>query len=101
MLLCLLGIAMVILGGNRSTIAAAIFALPVLLILRRSTHLLLVLLGGAVLSIIVLRFTVAQESEGQISPLVRSLGIFDSKIDEASGGTASSKWRYDIWDSGM
>jgi O-antigen ligase len=36
-----------------------------------------------------------------MSPLVRALGIFDSKIDEASGGDASAEWRYEIWQSGI
>ena len=31
----------------------------------------------------------------------RSFGMFDSKIDQASGGTASAQWRYDMWQDGI
>ena len=100
-LLFFLGLAMMIVGGNRSTVAAAIFAIPVILILRRSTHILALTIGLAVLGIIMLRVTVAQMDQKQLSPLVRSLGIFDSSIDKASGGDESTEWRYEIWQSGI
>ena len=59
------------------------------------------MVGVAILGIIALRFTVAEMGQGEISPLVRCFGIFDSKIDEASGGDASAQFRYDVWRSGM
>jgi len=100
-LLLFQGALMMIVGGNRSTIAGALFAIPVILILRRSTHALAIMIGIAAIGVIALRFTVAELGEGDISPLVRCFGIFDSKIDEASGGTESAKFRYEIWQSGM
>jgi O-antigen ligase len=100
-LLLFQGMIMMIVGGNRSTIAAALVAIPVILILRRSTHALAIMIGVAAIGVLALRFSVAELGQGEISPLVRCFGIFDSKIDEASGGTASAKFRYDIWESGM
>ena len=95
------GTIMMIVGGNRSTIVATLLAVPVILILRRSTHALAVMIAVAAIGIFVLRFTVSEIGQGEISPLVRSFGMFDSKIDKASGGDASAQFRYDVWQSGM
>lgn len=100
-MLLVLGLAMMVVGGNRQTIAGAVLALPVLLMLRRSTHVLAVCIGAGILGVIMLRLTVENESQGEISPLLRSFGMFDSKIDAASGGDASADWRYQLWQSGM
>jgi hypothetical protein len=99
-MLLLLGMAMIMVGGNRSTVATAFLALPPILILRRRTHELMICFGVAVLGVIALHVTVDSSSEGEISPLVRSLSIFDSRIDKASGGDAAAEWRYAIWRSG-
>ncbi len=100
-LLLFQGTIMMIVGGNRSTIVAALLAVPVILILRRSTHALAVMIAVAAIGVVALRFTVGEMGQGEISPLVRCFGIFDSKIDKASGGDASSQFRYDVWQSGM
>jgi O-antigen ligase len=96
-----LGMTMMVLGGNRSAVAAALIAIPVILLLRRKTHALLLSACLILIGVGVLRFSVAQMDMTQISPLTRSLGIFDSKIDEASGGDASAAWRYAVWQSGI
>ena len=100
-ILVILGCAMMIVGGNRSTIAAAMVAIPVILILRRSTHVLAFAGVLVVVGILMLRFSVSEMTSRQVSPLVRSLGIFDSKIDESSGGDSSADWRYQVWQSGI
>lgn len=97
----ILGMAMMIIGGNRSAVAAACLAVPVILFLRRKSHAVLFSLCVMVASVGLLRFTVNQLATNQISPLVRSFGMFDSKIDEASGGAASANWRYAVWQSGI
>jgi O-antigen ligase len=44
--------------------------------------------------------TVDNMSNSEVPPLLRSFGVLDSKIDEASGGTGSAAWRYAVWQSG-
>ena len=100
LLLLVAGSAMLVVGGNRSTIIAALFAIPVILVVRRSTHVLLVAAAFSVIAIGMLRFSVSEMNTAEVNPLVRSLSIFDSRIDKASGADASSEWRYAIWQSG-
>ena len=101
LILLVLGSAMIVVGGNRSTVASLLVATPVLLILRRSTHALAMAIGFLIIGVIALRFTVDQMGQGEIPNLVRCFGIFDSKIDESTGGNATAKFRYDIWQSGI
>jgi O-antigen ligase len=92
-----LGMFMIILGGNRSALAGAFIAVPVMLLLRRRVGAVILSLGIVCVFILSLRVTVSTESRGEISPLLRSFGVFDSKIDKASGGDASAEWRYEMW----
>lgn len=96
-----LGVAMMIVGGNRSTILAAVVSIPVILILRRSTHVLILLTAVLIVAVGMLRLSVSQMGAGEISPMARSLSVFDSSIDKASGGDLSSQWRYMVWESGI
>jgi len=100
-LLFVLGSAMVILGGNRSAVAAAIAAVPVILFLRRKSHALMFSVVISLVSILMLHIYISSVEVKDISPLVRSFGIFESKIDEATGGSASANWRYAVWQSGI
>ena len=95
------GFFMIIVGGNRSAVAAAIIVIPVVLFLRRQSHALFLSLALMVVSIGVLRMSIASMNEEDIPVLARSFGVFDSKIDEASGGDASAKWRYEVWKDGL
>ena len=101
LILVAMGLFMLILGGNRGTVIQALVALPIILVLRRSTHVLAIVFGIAVLAIVMLRFTVEESNASDLSPLARSLGVFDSKIDRATGGDLSLDWRYGIWQSGI
>jgi O-antigen ligase len=96
-----LGLGMMILGGNRSAIASAVIAVPLTFLLRRRTNAFLLSVILMFVGVVALRFTVDEVDTANIPPLVRSLGIFDSKIDQASGGNASAEWRYAVWQSGI
>ncbi len=95
-----LGLSMMIIGGNRSAVAGAFIVIPVMLFLRRQSNALLVTILTMVVCIGALRFTVANMDPANIPPMMRSFGVFDSEIDKASGGDASAKWRYAVWDDG-
>lgn len=97
----LLGLAMMIVGGNRSAIAAVIIAIPVIFLLRRKTHALVISLALMGLFVALLHLTVKQMDPENIPPLMRSMGIFESKIDDATGGSNSAEWRYEVWQSGV
>jgi hypothetical protein len=96
----ILGFFMIVLGGNRSAVAAAIIVIPVILFLRRQSHATFLTLFLMVAGIVMLRVTVDSMPAGQIPPLMRSFGVFDSDIDKASGGDASAAWRYELWADG-
>jgi O-antigen ligase len=98
--LFVLGFFMIVLGGNRSAIAAAVVVIPVVLFLRRQSHVTFLSLFLMVACIGMLRVTVDNMASGQIPPLLRSFGVFDSTIDKASGGDASANWRYAVWQDG-
>jgi O-antigen ligase len=99
-LLICLGLFMIVIGGNRSAVFSTIVAIPPILILRRRTHELVIWGAVAMAAIIALRFSVDQTSVNEISPLARSMGVFDSRIDKASGGDSAAEWRYAIWRNG-
>ena len=99
-ILFVLGFFMIILGGNRSAVAAAIVVIPVVLFLRKQSHATFLSLILMVAGIGMLRITVDSMGPGQIPPLLRSFGVFDSKIDKSTGGDASAQWRYDVWNNG-
>jgi O-antigen ligase len=96
-----LGIFMIVLGGNRSALAVVPLAVPVILFLRRQSHALIVSLCAMVAIVGLVRITISNMDEADIPPLMRSFGIFDQKIDDASGGNASAQWRYSVWQSGL
>lgn len=96
-----LALAMLILGGNRSTVLAAVCAVPIILLMRRSTHSLLVYIAIIVCGIIGLHAVISQSQADEISPLVRSLGALDPRIDAMSGAKDSSNWRDEVWQSGI
>jgi multisubunit Na+/H+ antiporter MnhC subunit len=95
------GFFMIVVGGNRSAVAAAIIVIPVILLLRRQSHAVLLSLALTVAAIGLLRVTISNMDEQNIPGLVRSFGVFDEKIDEASGGKASAEWRYEVWRDGI
>jgi len=97
----LFGLAMMIVGGNRSAMAAALIAAPLILLLRKKTFAFLSSISLAIFGIIVLHVTISQLNTINIPPLARSLGIFDSRIDESTGGNLSADWRYAVWQSGI
>jgi O-antigen ligase len=73
---------------------------PVILFLRRKSNAMILCMAVMVMAIGAIHFTVGNMDKSSIPPLMRSFGIFDSKIDEASGGDASAAWRYAVWQSG-
>jgi len=97
----ILGFAMIIIGGNRSAISAAIIVMPVVLFLRRQSNAMVLSLCLMLVGVISLRVAVADMDMANIPPMMRSFGVFDSKIDKASGGTASAEWRYEVWANGL
>jgi O-antigen ligase len=99
--LFVLGFFMIVLGGNRSAVAAAIIVIPVILFLRRQSHATFLSLFLMVAGVGMLRVTVDNMTPGQIPPLMRSLGVFDSTIDKSTGGDASANWRYAVWEDGL
>jgi O-antigen ligase len=96
-----LGSVMVIVGGNRSAIAAAIAAVPVILLLRRQSHAIMLSLVLSLAGLLMLHVYVASTDVAKIPMLIRGFGIFESKIDQATGGSASANWRYTMWQSGL
>jgi O-antigen ligase len=101
LLLFSLGLAMIVVGGNRGALAAVPVAIVVVLFLRRRSHALLASLCFMFFAIVGLRAMISGMDEADIPPLMRSFGILDSKIDDASGGNVSAQWRYDVWQSGI
>ncbi|HEX4140417.1 MAG TPA: O-antigen ligase family protein [Candidatus Methylacidiphilales bacterium] len=95
-----LGFFMIVLGGNRSAIAGALIAIPVILFLRRQTHTMFVTLCVMVAGVLAMRVTIDNMDSSKIPPLMRSFGLFDKKIEQASGGEASANWRYAVWQDG-
>jgi len=95
-----LGMLMIVLGGNRSAIAAAVIAIPVILLLRRQSNAMFLSLLLMAVCVVSIHFVVSNMDPGNIPSLLRSFGVFDSKIDEASGGSASANWRYAVWQDG-
>jgi len=95
-----LGTFMMVIGGNRSALAAAVIVVPLILLLRRKSHLAFISIIVMIAAVGMLRFTVDSMESGNIPLLLRSFGIFDSKIDKASGGDASANWRYAVWADG-
>jgi hypothetical protein len=96
-----LGFAMMIVGGNRSAMAAAIIAVPVTLFLRRKTHALVLSVLSMVAGVAFLHISVSQMNPDQVPALFRSFGMLDTKIDDSTGGTDSAQWRYAVWQSGL
>jgi O-antigen ligase len=101
LMLFTLGVAMIIVGGNRGALASVPVAVVLVLFLRRRTNALFASLCVMGFVIVGLRATIAGMADADIPPMMRSLGVFDSKIDEASGGDLSAQWRYQVWDSGI
>jgi len=95
-----LGFGMMVLGGNRSNIGALFIVVPVILFLRRKTHAMIMGMAVMLIAVGAMHFAVANMDPGKIPPLMRGFGIFDSKIDKASGGDASAQWRYAVWQDG-
>jgi hypothetical protein len=95
----ILALAFMVIGGNRSGIMSACFAVPVALILRKKPVALMASGALLLLMMFILRISVANMSVSEVPPMLRSFGVFDSKIDEAGGGTGSAQWRYEVWES--
>lgn len=95
------GLAMIILGGNRSAVAAMVLAIPIILFLRRKRHALAATIFIFVTGMVTLHFTIDQMNPTDIPALARGLGVFDDKIANATGGNASAQWRYSVWQSGI
>jgi O-antigen ligase len=99
-LLFVLGWAMMIIGGNRGAMAAAIMVIPLTFLLRRKINACMISLFCMVAGVAFLRTLVSSMPEQDIPSLVRSFGFLDSKIEKATGGDASAEWRYEIWADG-
>lgn len=95
-----LGFFMIVLGGNRSALAGAVMVIPVILFLRRQSHATFMALFLMLGSMGLLHLVIASMDAGKIPPLLRSFGVFESKIDLSSGGAASAQWRYAVWRDG-
>ncbi len=95
------GLGMIIIGGNRSAVAALVLAVPITLFLRRKRHALAATIFIFVAGVMAVHFTIDQMDPSQIPPLARGLGVFDDKIASATGGNASANWRYGVWQSGI
>jgi O-antigen ligase len=100
-LLFVLGFGMIMLGGNRSALAGAIIVAPVMLFLRGKTHTVVVSIFLMAAAIGAMKFTVDSMDTEQIPKLLRCFGIFDSKIEKASGGDVSANARYGLWKDAM
>jgi hypothetical protein len=95
----LAGLAMMILGGNRSALAALFVAVPVILLLRKKLGALIIAAAISAVAVMAIHVSIANQTD--VPPLLRSFGFLDSKIDEATGGTASAEWRYQMWSSAL
>ncbi len=98
--LFVLGLVMIIVGGNRSALAAAVIVIPLILFLRRRSHATILSLALMAVLVVGLHFTVSSMN-GDVPTLFRGLGALDPSIDKATGGDSSANWRYAVWDDGI
>lgn len=95
-----LGAAMVIVGGNRVGIMSYVILFPVAFFVRRKPGALVACLAVMAALFLTLQAYVASVDIDHIPGMMRGLGVFNSKIDKASGGDASAEWRYRVWADG-
>ena len=100
-LVFILGIAMILVGGNRSALSAVFFAVPIALLVQRKTHALAVAVLLGVFCIGGLNAVTASVDNPHFSGFLRAFGVFDTAIEETTGGSASAEWRYKVWRDGM
>lgn len=97
----LLGLTMIIVGGNRSTMAAAMIMIPFIFFMLRRSHALMLSMIMFLMGLGVLHLTVDRMDKSEIPMFARCFGMLDPKIDEATGGSGSANWRYAVWQSGL
>jgi hypothetical protein len=96
-----LGCGMIALGGDRGSVLQFIIMLPVILVLRRKFITLFAAVAVGVIGTTVLIGHLDSLPAAEIPGYARVLGLVDSKIEKATGGDASARWRYDLWTRGI
>jgi hypothetical protein len=97
----LLGMAMIIVGGNRCASAQVVIVVPVILFLRGSSRAFILSACLMVAAVMAVHVTVSNMTTSEIPTLLRSFGTFDSRIDKATGADLSAGWRYAVWQDGI
>ena len=100
-LLLVNGLAMIVVGGNRSALATAVLAVPVIFLLRKQRLSLAVTLCLMFAGVGCLKIYLHNLPLQEIPGYMRSFGFIDSRIDKASDGALSAEWRYSVWQAGI